>query len=321
MKRKALAVMTMALSFAWVAAAQAAPAPKQHSNSNRSNSSQVKHGSGHHVTIRNGEKIYYTVAGHGQPLILIHGYPLNGNMFMYQRKGLSNHFKVITPDLPGFGKSEAKSHHATLKAYARDMFDMMDKLGIKKAIIGGHSMGGMTVIEMYKMHPNRFKGMILMDTAAVNAPIPRKKLWMVYAELGKKKNKGKVAKTLKKLLTPDMLSDHTRANHKNKVHEYQKMLTEASLKGVIGGGEALADRPNNRDVLGKIKVPTLIFVGSEDTITPKEFEKHMHHHIRNSKLVVLDGASHASIFEKPHQANQAIINMFGQGQNNSQTAR
>ena len=92
----------------------------------------------------NGARIYYQVAGSGEPMMLIHGYPLNSNLFRDQRDELSKRYKVITPDLRGFGKSVAPDDDASLEVYAKDMIGLMDKLGIQKAIIGGHSMGGMT---------------------------------------------------------------------------------------------------------------------------------------------------------------------------------
>ena len=74
-------------------------------------------------------------------------------------------------DLPGFGQSRVAADSAgSLQGYAQTVLGLMDQLKIDKAIIGGHSMGGMTAIEMYKLAPERFSGLVLIDTTAKPAP-------------------------------------------------------------------------------------------------------------------------------------------------------
>lgn len=266
-----------------------------------------------------GMKIFYRMEGQGQPIILIHGYPLNDNLFKNQLRKLSQHYKVITPDLPGFGHSEANGDDATLQMYAKAMFGLMDKLGIQKAVIGGHSMGGMTAIEMYKMHPERFDGLILIDTAAIAAPLPRKMLWKGYAQLGQQSDHDKV---MTMLLPGEMLSDHTRMHKKQIVREAKQMIREASENGIVGGGKALANRPDNSDVLSDVDVPTLIIVGSEDPITPIAIAKKMHNAIDDSQLAIIKGGSHLAVLEKPQQANRRIMRWMRQSQlNGNQSSR
>jgi pimeloyl-ACP methyl ester carboxylesterase len=255
-----------------------------------------------YVTV-DGMRIFCRMKGSGQPIILIHGYPLNDNLFQHQRQKLGRHYKVITPDLPGFGKSEAKSDDASIKMYAKTMFDLMDKLNIHKAVIGGHSMGGMTVIEMYKMHPDRFNGMILIDTAAIAAPLPRKMLWQGYSKLGEQSDRNKV---MTMLLPGEMLSSRTRMHDKQTVQQAKQMIKAASEKGVVGGGKALANRPDNSKVLKNVHVPTLIIVGSDDPITPFEIAKEMRKAISGSKLAIIKGASHLAVLEKPRKVNRRI---------------
>jgi pimeloyl-ACP methyl ester carboxylesterase len=297
------------LAWAGLAQAQYAPAqrtaPMQNQQMRQSNARAGMHGNGQgqHATV-NGMKIFYRVSGQGEPLLLIHGYPLNDNLFKHQRQKLSDHFKVIMPDLPGFGQSKAKNSKASLKMYAKTMFGLMDKLNIKKAIIGGHSMGGMTVIEMYKMHPDRFKGMILFDTAAMAAPLPRKGEWNGFAKLAQQKSD--YNKKMAMLIPPDMLSYQDRMHHKQYVHQAKSMIKAASKNGVIGGGHALANRPNNKAVLKKVDVPTLIVVGAQDPITPVEIAKKMHKEIDGSKLDIVKHASHLALFEKSEKVDHAI---------------
>jgi pimeloyl-ACP methyl ester carboxylesterase len=75
------------------------------------------------------------------------------------------------------------------------------------------------------------------------------------------------------------------------------ILAEASVNGVVGGGQALATRPDYTSLLGSIKVPTLVLVGLEDPVYAFPI----------SQMAVILGASHASIFERPKLANDAIL--------------
>ncbi len=251
----------------------------------------------------NGSKVHYSVSGQGQPMILIHGYPLNSGLFKNQVAALSQNHRLVLLDLPGFGQSKANDDDASLNEYAKTVLGLMDQLKIDKAIIGGHSMGGMTTIEMYKMAPERFSGMILIDTTAKPAPLANQAWWKGFGEQAEQKGVASVAT----VLVPQMLTGEARMANQELVTYTEGLVKAASLDGIEGGGEALADRPDNSKVLAGINVPTLILVGVQDSLTPVSMAKEMNGAIKDSKLVVIDGASHASVLEQPQQANQAIL--------------
>lgn len=305
---RALLTRFLFLTMAALALAAAGPAQAQSDKSGTS-------GEGQTVQV-DGTEIFYQTSGEGQPLLLIHGYPLNGDLFAEQRSSLSSQFKVVTPDLPGYGRSGALQEDGSIEAYADAMLGFMDELGIDKAVIGGHSMGGMTALQMYKQAPERFSGLMLIDTAAIAAPIPLANLWMGFAEAAEQKgDKAMIAK----LLVPNMLSGDTRRNDEQLVKTMKDLIDAASTQGLIAGGHALAQRSSYVDVLSTIDVPTLIIVGAEDTVTPMALAKSMHKKISGSKLEIISGASHAAIIEAPMEANSAISEWWeSQGASGSQ---
>ena len=135
------------------------------------------------TTTINGAQIAYTVTGSGgTAIVLIHGYPLNGDLFARQRHALSASYKVITIDLRGFGKSVAPDDQGSIAQYASDVLALMDQLNIQQAIIGGHSMGGAITLELYQMVPTRFLGMILNDAAAFPPSIVEQNMWQGYQQ-------------------------------------------------------------------------------------------------------------------------------------------
>lgn len=250
-----------------------------------------------------GARIHYQVAGQGEPLLLIHGYPLSEELFSRNREALSESYQVITPTLRGYGMSEAPDNTATIQTYAEDMLALMDELGVQQAIIGGMSMGGPITFEMYRQAPERFKGMILIDTIAAPAGPPEAGLWNGVAELAQNEDVSALVPALMK----DMLTGDTRMNMPEQVEFLSNIFEQASLEAAVAGANALANRPDSQPTLSTITVPTLILVGLEDTVYPFEIAQMMNDAIANSKLIILNGASHAAIYEAADQANQAIL--------------
>lgn len=252
----------------------------------------------------NGAKIFYKSQGSGPTLLLIHGYPLSGELFKNNRDALAKAgYRVVTIDLPGFGKSVAPDANYSIQRYAREVLGFMDAMKMDKATIGGMSMGGMTVLEMYREQPQRFNAMLLIDTTADPAGIAEKGEWLGTADQAGQLGSA----SLVPVLLPRMLTGVDRMKMPNQVMHLGNLVKQASYNGAVGGGKALAARPDANPVLSTIKVPTLILVGVEDNVTPIELAMKMNQGIAGSKLVMLPGAGHAAIFEKADMANQAIL--------------
>ncbi len=250
-----------------------------------------------------GARIYYSVQGEGTPMMLIHGYPLNGGLFRDNVAALAASYQVIVPDLRGFGRSEAPSDQASIEVYAQDMVAVMDELGVQTAVIAGMSMGGMTVFEMYRQAPERFSGMVLIDTSHT-APMPGEAgLWTGTAQQAQQMG---VASLINSLL-PDMLTGITRMTDTGLVTYLSGLINQASVNGAVGGGNALANRPDSTATLATINVPTLIVVGKDDSLTPFEIAKQMNQGIAGSTLTIIEGASHAAVLEKAEAVNNAIL--------------
>lgn len=248
-----------------------------------------------------GAKIAYRVAGHGPALMLIHGFPLSGELFAKNRAALARHYTVVTPDLRGFGKSTAPDAQGSVSIYAKDMLAVMDHLNVKKAIIGGMSMGGPVVLEMYREAPSRFRGLILIDSTASPASPPEQGEWPGFGKLAEQKG----VAAMVPLLMPNMLTAKTRAADRPLVAFIGSIVKRGSVKAAVGGGNTLATRPDSRNT--KIHVPVLILEGLDDPIYPMEMAKKMHQDIPGSHLAIIPSASHAAIIEKPAACDAAIL--------------
>lgn len=297
MKRLALALSSLlgVAPFATALAQSAAPPNQQ-----QAQAADTRQGSTFNAY---GSQIFYQVSGSGTPLVLIHGYPLNGGLFAYQQAGLAARFQVITLDLPGFGKSSPiVGGVGSTAIYARYVIALLDHLGIQKAIIGGHSMGGIITQEVYREASNRFAGMILIDTISQPASIIEHSEW---AGFGVQATRQGVPSVLPNLV-PMLLTGNTLLNIPAVGTAIENIIDEASVSGMQTGAETLALRPDYRPVLPTISVPTLVLEGVDDGVYAFPIAQSIQAAIPGATLSLIPDAGHVSIFEQPAAANQAI---------------
>ncbi len=275
------------------------------------------------TTTINGATIAYSITGaSGTPILLIHGYPLNGDLFEKQRQALSASYEVITMDVRGFGNSVAPDTQGTYDLYASDALALLDYLNIPQAIIGGHSMGGGIVTRLYQLAPTRFLGLILNDAAVMPPPTVEQNMWRGYQRQATEMGANVL---FLPLLLPEFLTGHTRATRPALVVKVSNQVRAASLNGLIGGAHALETRPDLRPVFPTITVPTLILYGQEDSLTPMEQAQMISSEIPGSTLAIIPGASHGVIREAAGQANAVIASWlssnFGTATITSQAAK
>ncbi len=247
-------------------------------------------------------RIAYRVQGHGLAMMLIHGYPLSGELFAKNRAALARRYTVVTPDLRGFGSSTTPDSKGGVELYAKDMLAVMDHLHVRKAIIGGMSMGGPVVLEMYREAPQRFRGMILIDSNASPANDVEKAQWPGFG----KQARDKGVASMIPVLMPQMLTTATRMSQPGLIKFVGGIVKKGSVNAAVAGGDTLANRPDSRPTLARVRVPVLIVVGADDPIYPVELQKMMKASNPRIRLAVIPGAAHAAIIEKPEACNRAI---------------
>ena len=251
-----------------------------------------------------GDKIFYKVEGTGLPVLLIHGFPLSSALFAHQLAAFSSTYKVITIDLPGFGNSTTATAKQTETHYATELFALLDQLGIQKAVIGGHSMGGQVTLEMYREQPQRFRAMILFDTNPAAASIVEMAEWPAYGRMAKKMGSASIAPSVVAV----MVTGASIAAKPSLQTDITAIVSAAMPLGVAGGGNALTTRSNYTSMLASISVPTLVVEGQDDPVYPLPIAQALAAAIPHSTLAVIPGAAHASMLQAPGATNTAIEN-------------
>ena len=250
-----------------------------------------------------GARIFYESRGDGPPLMLLHGYPLSGALFARLRDELDDNHTVITIDHRGYGLSEADEQPGTIEQYAADALAVMEELGIGEAAIGGMSMGGPIAFEMFRREPDRFTHVILIDTIAASASPMEAGIWDGAVE----RLEAEGLDGIVPFLMPQMLTGETRRDEPAQADYLTEVMRGASLEAAIGGAKALRDRPDSTATLDDIEVPTLVLVGLADPVYAYEVSQGMVDAIgENAEIAIIDGASHAAVFEQPVAAAAAI---------------
>jgi 3-oxoadipate enol-lactonase len=251
----------------------------------------------------NDFNLEYTDTGIGRPVVLIHGYPFNRSLWDEQVMALSTLFRVIAPDLRGFGDSDAVPGTATMDAMAQDVALLLNHLGIVRATIGGLSMGGYVALALYKQLPSRVRALVLADTRASSDTDEAKQTRFQQAEKALSEGMAGIADSmLPKLLTPETVSKHPEI-----VKHVRDMMLQAKPEGAAAALRGMAERDDQTELLAKIAVPTLIIVGAGDAITPVADSEKMHRAIQDSRLVILENAGHVSNLERTEQFNDALL--------------
>lgn len=257
----------------------------------------------------NGIELYYEVHGEGRPLILISGlgYPLWQwhKMVPY----LAEYFKVITFDNRGVGQSDKPAGAYTAQMLAADTVGLLDPLGIDKAIVAGHSMGGFIAQAMTLDFPQRVEKLILCSTNFGGphhvpvTPEAMKVLTDVASDALTRFKNGLVVSTAPGWAekNPEMIAKWIKWRVANPVElgPYQSQL--AIGLGLLPAAAAFETK------LPAINIPTLILFGEHDKVVPPANAELLSKQLSNSQVVIFPNAGHFFPIEIPEAASRAII--------------
>jgi pimeloyl-ACP methyl ester carboxylesterase len=246
--------------------------------------------------------VRYLEAGAGWPVVLIHAFPVNADMWRPQLERVPEGWRFIAPDVRGFGPDGSVPGVFTLDDVAADIAAFMDHLKLDRAVIGGLSMGGYITLALARRSPERFDGMILADTKAEPDSADGREGRRKMIELVRTKGPGAVAEQM----LPKLLGAGTRVRHPEVVSQVRGMIESISADGIAGALDAMMARPDSTPGLPRISCPVLILVGADDEVTPEGSARAMEKHIERCRVVVLPDAGHLSNIESPDAFSRAV---------------
>jgi 3-oxoadipate enol-lactonase len=238
--------------------------------------------------------IYYEVHGDGPALVLAHGMGGNHASWFNQVPFFSRWFKVVTFDHRGFGNSRDLEGGADRSRFADDLKDLLDHLGIAKAVLVAQSMGGGSCSCLAVRHPEKVSALVLADTL-VGFTIPealRPRMEAVRSATSSLPQLDRVLSSQFREREPALAHLYTELNSFN---GHARESLSGSLPGI------------SVDQLSASGIPILFLVGSEDILFPPDLIKAVHQLIPNSEYHEIADSGHSVYFEKPREFNDAIF--------------
>jgi 3-oxoadipate enol-lactonase len=244
----------------------------------------------------NDIELAYTRRGKGTPLVLLHGYPLDHHLWDDVAPLLEDTFDLILPDLRGFGQSTTIASPFTMDDYASDIAGLLDHLGIQKAAIVGHSMGGYVALAFARLYPERVSGLGLVSSQVLADPPDRKEGRYKSAAEVSEKGIGGVVETM----TPKFTSDEDLQTLARETMERQRPAA------FIGALKAMAERMDSTSLLSSFKFPMVIIHGEDDALIPIDRAREVKNAIPQAHLVELNGAGHMPMMESKEETSRAL---------------
>lgn len=249
----------------------------------------------------NGLSIAYEQTGTGPALVLLHGFTQDSRVWEPQLESLSDALTVIAWDAPGAGQSVDPPEPFEIGDWADCLAGLLDIAEIRQAHVLGLSWGGLVAQEFYWCHPTRVLTLILADTYAgwkgsLPEPIPEQRLAACL------RDSTLPADEFVSAYLPGMFSDSP--NQKAR-EELASIMAGFHPVGFRLMATALA-QADTRDLIRKIRVPTLLIWGDADKRSPTSIAYQLRDAIPGSKLAVIKGAGHVSNLENPSQFNEIV---------------
>ncbi len=243
----------------------------------------------------------FDALGQGPPVVFLHCFPLDRAMWAGQLPAVASaHRRAYAVDLPGFGHAALPDSGApSLDAYATAVLAWMDAQEMPTATLVGLSLGGYTALAMYRLAPERVRALVLADTRA-SADTPEAKAGRVVSQ-GIVRQKGPVG--ILDRLIPGLVAPGTRTALRE---EIRAMAARQTTEGVLFALLAMRDRADERNLLGRITVSTLVMVGDQDQVTPPAEMLAMAEAIPGGRYALVHGAGHLSNLERPTEFNRHL---------------
>lgn len=252
--------------------------------------------------------------GSGPPVVLVHGFPLDHTMWDAQIDALAPSYRVIGPDLRGFGKSRLDESALppgatlTMERLADDLAGLLDALGIDEPVaICGLSMGGYIAFEFYRKYRSRLSKLALLDTRAENDTVEmaagrREMQQRVLCE-----GPGPLVETM----MPRLFAEATTVEQSEIVERLRRVMLGNEPNAIAAGLLGMAERANMTAMLETIDCPTLVLVGELDAISPADEMRSIAEAIPNARFERIAESGHMSTMEKPAEVNAALLEFLG----------
>ena len=236
--------------------------------------------------------------------VLLHAFPIGANLWEPQMRSVPAGWRLITPDLRGFGGSTELDTVSNLSMadYAEDVRDLMTELGVQRAVIGGASMGGYAAMAFLQSFGDRVDGLVLANTRAgadsAEARANRRNMLTIVDREG--------PSGVSREMMPKLLGATTRETQPDIEAFVRRLIKQQSPTAIRAAIHRMMHRPDSTALLAAATIPSLVVTGEEDELIPIDESRKMAAAITGASLHIIPKAGHLANLEQPDVFNAAL---------------
>jgi 3-oxoadipate enol-lactonase len=252
--------------------------------------------------ISDDAEIFYEVLGSGPPVVLLHPFPANHELWKPAAEALVTRYRVILPDLRGHGDSDTGDGPASMEKHAADIARVLDQEEVGRAPFVGVSIGGYVLFEFWRKCRARLEALVLCNTKA-QADTPEARAGRLQAATDVME---RGAEPFFESMLPKLIGNTTRSTRPDLVEGALRMMRKMSPEDVAMVQRGMAERQDSVETLKTINVRTLIVTGDEDILTGVADAELMRRNISGSQMKVITKAGHYSPWEQPEEVGKLV---------------
>lgn len=245
----------------------------------------------------NNVELQYEVKGFGEALLFTHGASWDHRQWKPQVEELSKHYKTITWDVRGHGKSSLPKGKVNSEDFTKDLVGLLEHLGLEHAHLCGLSMGGHISLQTAIRHPELVKSLILIGTPYTNSYNWVEKVFVPI-------NRWSSIFIPMSVMASIQARTLSKFNSNNKQY-IKETVSSIPLNHWVRIWNSVSKMESGNE-LSKITCPTLILQGDHDSMTERQ-QKEMAARIPQSKMVYIKNAHHATNLDNPKQVNHEMM--------------
>jgi len=265
------------------------------------------------ISIQN-KQVQYTVRGKGKPVVLIHGFAEDSDVWKYQLDELSASYQLIIPELPGSGKSDM-IEDMSIEGLADCVKQILDQelpvtnstvTGDGDLIIIGHSMGGYITLAIAEKYPGILGGFGLFHSSAFADSEEKKTARRRSIEFMQTHGSYEFIKQS----TPNLFTEAYRIKNNIIVEDMITRYSNFDPLALIAYYEAMIKRPDRTAVLKSFNKPILFIIGKQDKAIPFEDSMKQCHLPQLTSVQILENAAHMGMWEEKEKSSQALLSFL-----------
>lgn len=253
----------------------------------------------------NGLNFVVEEKGSGPVVVLLHGFPLSSAMWRAQIDALAAFgFRVVAPNLRGFGGSDFGAGDATMDLLADDVAAILDAMGVSEPVVlAGFSMGGYAAFSFWRRHAKRVRALAFVDTHHLpDTP---------EAAEGRHKTAAKVlaegAKVIADAMTPKLFAPDTFKKNAAVIEPVRKVMLDAPPQAIANALRGMASRADSTPTLATITVPTIAILGERDELATPEKMLALVEGVKGARLAAIADAGHMAPVENPEEVTSELL--------------